>query len=170
MKKLISIVLVILLIDTPVAWPATTKHTISHNKSIYHHKSIYKTTPHSYANKGWKKQHKKQDTMKLMDFKSAGLFKVNELLVDDLIKIDDDIVTILDIAEDSTGDIFFIKHENDFGEIEITELEYHDSVELFVITDEQASGCPFYPFYVESPTICDFLDFMIRLFYEAKKD
>mgnify|MGYP003346660798 FL=1 len=59
MKKLISIVLVILLIDTPVAWPATTKHTISHNKSIYHHKSIYKTTPHSYANKGWKKQHKK---------------------------------------------------------------------------------------------------------------
>jgi cephalosporin-C deacetylase-like acetyl esterase len=57
MKKLIGVVLIALLIDTPVAWPAT--HSIYHHTSITKHHSIYKSANHSYSNKGWKKQHKK---------------------------------------------------------------------------------------------------------------
>ena len=48
MKKLISIVLIALLIDTPVA-----------NAQITH-KPLYPKKSHSYANKGWKSQHHKK--------------------------------------------------------------------------------------------------------------
>ena len=70
-----------------------------------------------------------------MDLVSAGQFKVSELIDGDLISIDGEVVTIISIADDPTGDIFFIKHENDFGEIEIAEYHYHDSVELFVFSE-----------------------------------
>jgi hypothetical protein len=79
---------------------------------------------------------KNTDTMKTMEFISAGEFKVSELMENDMIKIDDDIVTIIDIEDDGPGDNYFVRHENEFGEIEVTQFYYTESVELFVITDE----------------------------------
>jgi hypothetical protein len=48
MKKLISIILIALLINTPVAEAQIT------------HKPLYKSKSHSYSNKGWKVQHHKK--------------------------------------------------------------------------------------------------------------
>lgn len=73
--------------------------------------------------------------MKLMELLNAGKFKVSELMEDDLIAIDGEFVTILSIEEDATGDNYFIKHVNDFGEEEITELDFEDSVDLFVFAE-----------------------------------
>ena len=73
--------------------------------------------------------------MKTMELLDAGKFKVSELMEDDLIAIDGEIVTILSIQEDSTGDNYFIKHVNDFGEEDIAELNFEDSVNLFVFAE-----------------------------------
>jgi hypothetical protein len=70
--------------------------------------------------------------MKLMELLNAGKFKVSELMEDDLIAIDGEIVTILSIEDDATGDNYFIKHVNDFGEEDIAELNIDFEVSLFV--------------------------------------
>ena len=70
-----------------------------------------------------------------MELINAGKFKVSELMEDDLIAINDEVVTILSIEEDSTGDNYFIKHVNDFGEEDIAELNFEDSVDLFVFAE-----------------------------------
>jgi len=74
-------------------------------------------------------------TMIPMELINAGKFKVSELMEDDLIAINDEVVTILSIEEDSTGDNYFIKHVNDFGEEDIAELNFEDSVDLFVFAE-----------------------------------
>jgi hypothetical protein len=73
--------------------------------------------------------------MKLMELLNAGKFKVSELMEDDLIAIDGEVVTIVSIEQDGTGDNYFIKHVNDFGEQDIAELNFEDSVELFVFAE-----------------------------------
>ena len=70
--------------------------------------------------------------MKLMELLDAGKFKVSELMEDDMIAVDGDVVTILSIEQDGTGDNYFIKHVNDFGEEEIAELNFDSEVSLFV--------------------------------------
>ena len=70
-----------------------------------------------------------------MELLNAGKFKVSELMEDDLIAIDGEVVTILSIEEDSTGDNYFIKHVNDFGEEYIAEFNFEDSVDLFVFAE-----------------------------------
>jgi len=74
-------------------------------------------------------------TMKTMELLNAGKFKVSELMENDLIAINDEVVTILSIEEDSTGDNYFIKYVNDFGEEDIAELNFEDSVNLFVFAE-----------------------------------
>ena len=73
--------------------------------------------------------------MKTMELKSAGMFKVSELIENDLIAIDGEVVTILSIEDDATGDIYFVKHANDFGEQEIAKFNFNDDVEMFVFTE-----------------------------------
>jgi hypothetical protein len=73
--------------------------------------------------------------MKLMELLNAGKFKVSELMEDDLIAIDGEVVTIVSIEQDGTGDNYFIKHVNDFGEQDIAELNFEDSVDLFVFAE-----------------------------------
>jgi hypothetical protein len=63
------------------------------------------------------------------------MFNVSELIEDDLISIDGEIVTIISITDDATGDNYFIKHVNDFGEEEISQLTFDTSVEMFVFAE-----------------------------------
>ena len=74
-------------------------------------------------------------TMLDMELLNAGKFKISELMADDLIEIDNEVVTILSIEDDATGDNYFIKHVNDFGEEEITELNFDSEVSLFVFAE-----------------------------------
>lgn len=73
--------------------------------------------------------------MKLMELLNAGKFKVSELMEDDLIKIDGEVVTVISIEDDPYGEIYFIKHVNDFGEEDISELNCDDEVSLFVFAE-----------------------------------
>jgi len=74
-------------------------------------------------------------TMISMELLNAGKFKVSELMEDDLISIDGEVVTIVSIQDDATGDNYFIKYVNDFGEEEIAELNCDDEVSLFVFAE-----------------------------------
>ena len=73
--------------------------------------------------------------MKLMELINAGKFKVSELMEDDLISVDGEIVTVISIDDDAYGETYFIKHVNDFGEEEISELNCDDEVSLFVFAE-----------------------------------
>ena len=60
----------------------------------------------------------------------------DQLMIGDLIKIDNDIVEILFIKSDSTGDNYEVETENEFGEKEITKYAYTDSIQLYVFIDD----------------------------------
>jgi hypothetical protein len=74
-------------------------------------------------------------TMIDMELINAGKFKVSELMEDDLIKIDNEIVTIVSIEDDAYGETYFVKHINDFGEEDISELNVDDEISLFVFAE-----------------------------------
>ena len=59
-------------------------------------------------------------------------------MLGDLIKVNDDIVEVIFIQNDSTGDIYTLQIENEFGEKEFVEYAYTDLIPLYVfITEEE---------------------------------
>ena len=59
----------------------------------------------------------------------------DQLMVEDLIKIENDIVEVIDIGSDSTGSVYFIEHQNEFGERETTNFDYTDLISLYVFIE-----------------------------------
>jgi hypothetical protein len=76
------------------------------------------------------------DTITEMKLIHADNLQPDQLMLGDLIKIGDDIVEILFIESDSTGDNYDIQTENEFGEKEITQYNYTDSIPLYVFIDD----------------------------------
>ena len=66
----------------------------------------------------------------------ADNLQPDQLMLGDLIKIGDDIVEIIFIESDSTGDNYDVQTENEFGEKEITQYGYTDSIPLYVFIDD----------------------------------
>jgi hypothetical protein len=56
-------------------------------------------------------------------------------MIDDLIKIDNDIVQVISIISDSTGDNYDVETQNEFGEKEFTQYAYTDLIPLYVFID-----------------------------------
>ena len=52
------------------------------------------------------------------------------------IKVADDILDVVSIECDATGDQYFIETQNEFGEKEIAECGSTDLIPLYVFTDE----------------------------------
>jgi len=75
------------------------------------------------------------DTMISMDLIHADNLKPDQLMLGDLIKIGDDIVEIIFIESDSTGDNYDIQTKNEFDELEIIQFAYTDSIPLYVFID-----------------------------------
>jgi hypothetical protein len=75
------------------------------------------------------------DTMFDMKLLHADNITPDQLMIDDLIKIDNDIVQVVSIASDATGDNYNIETENEFGEKEIVQFDYTDSIPLYVFID-----------------------------------
>ena len=75
------------------------------------------------------------DTMISMDLIHADNLKPDQLMLGDLIKIGDDIVEIIFIESDSTGDNYDIQTENEFGEREVMQFAYTDLIPLYVFID-----------------------------------
>ena len=76
------------------------------------------------------------DTMTEMKLIHADTLQPDQLMLGDLIKIGDDIVEILFIESDSTGDNYDVQTENEFGEKEVTQYSYTDSIQLYVFIDD----------------------------------
>jgi hypothetical protein len=60
----------------------------------------------------------------------------DQLMLGDLIKVGDDIVEILFIESDSTGDNYDVQTENEFGEREVVQYSYTDTIQLYVFIDD----------------------------------
>ncbi len=75
--------------------------------------------------------------MKTMELIHADNLEPNQLMLGDLIRIDNDIVEVIFIECDSTGDNYDIQTENEFGEREITQYSHTDLIQLYVFIEEE---------------------------------
>jgi hypothetical protein len=76
------------------------------------------------------------DTMISMELIHADNLQADQVMIGDLIKIGDDIVEVIFIESDSTGDNYDIQTQNEFGEKEVTQYSYNDVIPLYVFIDE----------------------------------
>ena len=77
------------------------------------------------------------DTMETMELIHADNLTPDQLMLGDLIKVGDDIVEVTFIESDSTGDNYDIQTENEFGETEVTQYSYTDSIPLYVFIQQE---------------------------------
>jgi hypothetical protein len=75
------------------------------------------------------------DTIKVMELIKADVLTADALEVGDLISFDDDIVEVISIDVDSTGDIYSVKVSNDFGETTIVDFNFDEEVDWYVYLD-----------------------------------
>ena len=75
------------------------------------------------------------DTMTDVKLIHADDLQPDQLMLGDLIKVGDDIVEILFIESDSTGDNYDIQIVNDFGEKEVIQFAFDDEVDWYVYLD-----------------------------------
>jgi hypothetical protein len=75
-------------------------------------------------------------TIENMKFVYADLLTPAQLMIGDLINIDDDIVEVLSVVDDATGDNYIITHRNDYGEEEETFCTFEDMFRLYVFIEE----------------------------------
>lgn len=74
--------------------------------------------------------------METMELIHADNLTPDQLMIGDLIKIDDDIVEVIFIESDSTGDNYDIQTENEFGELDITQHSFDNLIPLYVFIEE----------------------------------
>ena len=67
-----------------------------------------------------------------MELIKADTLSADALEVGDLIGIEDEILEIISIEDDSTGDNYTIEVINDYGEKELLQLYFDDEVDLYV--------------------------------------
>jgi hypothetical protein len=72
-----------------------------------------------------------------MKFIYADLLAPSQLMEGDMINIDNDIVEVVSVVDDATGDNYTITHRNDFGEEEETTFNHTDSINLYVFVEEE---------------------------------
>jgi hypothetical protein len=75
-------------------------------------------------------------TMENMKFVYADLLTPSQLMEGDLINIDNNIVEVISVVDDATGDNYTITHRNEYDEEEETVCTYEDMFKLYVFIDE----------------------------------
>ena len=75
--------------------------------------------------------------METMKFVYADLLTPSQLMYGDLINIDNDIVEVIAIVDDATGDNYIITHRNEYGEDEETFCTFEDMFKLYVFIEEE---------------------------------
>ena len=76
-------------------------------------------------------------TMNLMELIHADNLMPDQLMIGDLIKVDDDIVEVIFIESDSTGDNYDVQTKNEFDETEFIQYAYTDLIPLYVFIEEE---------------------------------
>jgi hypothetical protein len=76
------------------------------------------------------------DTIKAMELIKADVLTVDAIEIGDLISYDDDdIVEVIAIEVDSTGDTYSVEVSNDFGEKQIVDFAFDEEVDWYVYLD-----------------------------------
>jgi hypothetical protein len=76
-------------------------------------------------------------TMNSMELIYADLLTPDQLMEEDIIEVDGDIVTVLGLDSDATGDTYYVAHINDYGDKDVTEFNYTDTIKLYVFRDDE---------------------------------
>ncbi len=76
------------------------------------------------------------DTMIDMRLLHADDLQPDQLMIGDLIKVGEDIVEVIFIESDSTGDNYDIQTQNEFGEREVVQYSYTDTIPLYVFIED----------------------------------
>jgi hypothetical protein len=75
------------------------------------------------------------DTINSMDLIHADTLTPDQLMLGDLIKVNDDIVEVVFIESDSTGDNYDVQTKNEFDELEVNVFTYTDQIPLYVFIE-----------------------------------
>jgi len=75
------------------------------------------------------------DTINVMELIKADVLTADALEIGDLISFDDDIVEVISIDVDSTGDIYSVQVSNDFGETTTVDFDFDEEVDWYVYLD-----------------------------------
>ena len=75
-------------------------------------------------------------TIKTMELVYADLLTPNQLMEGDLIKIDDDLVEVVSVSDDATGDNYVITHRNEYGEEDEYTCNYEEVFKFYVFVEE----------------------------------
>ena len=74
-------------------------------------------------------------TIKNVELVKADVLTVDSLELGDLIGYNDEIVEVIFIQSDSTGDNYDVEVENDFGEKEVIQFAFNEEVDWYVYLD-----------------------------------
>ncbi len=72
------------------------------------------------------------DTMINMELVKADTLTVDSLQIGDLVEVYGEIVEVIFIESDSTGDNYDIQVRNDFGETEVVQFAFNDELNWYV--------------------------------------
>lgn len=76
------------------------------------------------------------DTIKSMELVYADLLTPSQLMEGDLINIDNDVVEVISIQDDATGDNYTITYRNDYGEELEYSCNYEEMFKLYVFVEQ----------------------------------
>ena len=71
------------------------------------------------------------DTIAIMDYVKADILTAGQLMVDDLIKVADEVVSITEII--SLADGYSLEIINDFGEREVIQVGEYEQFDLMIL-------------------------------------
>ena len=74
-------------------------------------------------------------TITNMELKFADNLTPDQLMVEDLIMVEDEIVEVLGIQSDSSGNIYLVAYKDEFGEKNIAQFQHDEFVSLYVYVD-----------------------------------
>ena len=75
------------------------------------------------------------DTINGMELIKADVLTADAIEIGDLISFDDDVVEVIAIEVDSTGDVYSIEVSNDFGETQVVDFAFDEEVDWYVYLD-----------------------------------
>ena len=70
-----------------------------------------------------------------MELKLADSLTPDQLMIEDLIMVEDEVVEVLGIASDETGDVYAVAYKTEFGEKDIVQFKHDEFVSLYVYVD-----------------------------------
>jgi hypothetical protein len=74
-------------------------------------------------------------TITNMELKFADNLTPDQLMIEDLIMVEDEIVEVLAIQSDSSGNIYLVAYKDEYGEKNVVQFQHDEFVSLYVYVD-----------------------------------